>query len=147
MARAALENAANWFETGLMMTAGQMLRHSRTLAIRLALIAGLVLAAFAHRPATPTPSGMSLIELARYVLPDGSLPVLCLPGQDGAVSGAHCEFCLIAGGVLPPQPAAGPCVSTQTATLAMANAARAGPSICPACHATAPPRGPPARFA
>lgn len=69
----------------------------RAIVARLALIAVLVMAAFAHRAAPPTPAGMTLAELAQYVLPDGSLPVLCAPGEDGHIAVSHCEFCLIAG--------------------------------------------------
>ncbi|MBO6639272.1 MAG: hypothetical protein JJ920_16425 [Roseitalea sp.] len=119
-------------------------RHARAIAARLVLIATLVMAAFAHRPAAPTPSGMTALEMAQYVLPDGSLPVLCLPGQDGHISGGFCEFCLIAGSAAPPAP--GPCQPVLHRVLATGTAglARAGPPFVPVHLQTAPLRGPPA---
>ena len=114
-------------------------------AMRLALVAALVAAAFAHRPAGPAPAGMGALELARYVLPDGTLPALCLPGRDRAAPGAVCEFCLIAGGAMPPGRAPAPRAWAHDGATLSAAPARAGPSIRPPRHGTASPRGPPAR--
>lgn len=130
----------------MMQMVGYRPGSTKAIAARLVLVAALVLAAFAHRPAAPTPSGMTALELARYVLPDGSLPVLCLPGEDRGASSVFCEFCLIAGGAMPSGPASGPCRLAHDATIASAISVRAGPLICPVCHGTASPRGPPARL-
>lgn len=61
----------------------------------------LSLVAYAHKPLVLEADAYSVspTELAAYVLPDGSLPVLCLSGApggstDGAV-GATCDACLI----------------------------------------------------
>ena len=111
---------------------------------RLALALALVLAAFAHRPASPTPSGMSVWELAQYVLPDGSLPSLCLPGEEHRFGGHHCEFCLIAGAVLPPDRPGAPSACPHLIEIGVSRLVPAGPPVCPACLATSPLRGPPA---
>jgi len=116
----------------------------RALGVRLALVLALVMAAFAHRTAAPTQTGMSALEMAQYVLPDGTLPVLCLPGQDGGVSGNFCEFCLIAAGAAPPGP--GPCLPAKhlRAETGPPLVTRTGPPIATAHLETAPLRGPPA---
>lgn len=113
------------------------------MAMRLALIVALVAAAFAHRPAGPAPSGMSAFQLAQYTLPDGTLPVFCLPGEDRAASGAVCEFCLIAGGAMPPARAPAPRAWAHDGATLSAFPVRAEPSIRPVRHGTASPRGPP----
>ncbi|MEZ5789342.1 MAG: hypothetical protein R3D34_00545 [Nitratireductor sp.] len=70
------------------------------LLLSLALTLALVMTAFAHRAASL--NDVSSIDLAAYVLPDGSTPSLCV-GDDGSAGGksskhAHpCEFCRIAG--------------------------------------------------
>ena len=118
-------------------------RHHRAIAARLALVAVLVMAAFAHRAAPPTPSGMTLAEIAQYVLPDGSLPVLCLPGEDGHVTVSHCEFCLIAGAA---SLAAEPECSAPSDTWrdgAPIAALQTGPPVRTIEIATRPLRGPP----
>ena len=114
------------------------------LTARLTLAVALVLAAFAHRPLAPTPSGMSALELVRYVLPDGSLPVLCLPGQDERAGSRLCEFCLIAGAAVPPHRASAPFACPHLVEIGVSRLVPAGPPVCPACLATSPPRGPPA---
>lgn len=128
------------------MTARIPTRHrtARTIGVRLALVLALVMAAFAHRPAAPTPTGMSALEMAQYVLPDGTLPVLCLPGQGGQVSGSFCEFCLIAGGAAPPAPGACPQTAHLRAETGPPLVTRTGPPIATAHLETAPLRGPPA---
>lgn len=79
------------------------------LACRIACVLALVLVAFAHRPAVAPASAPLAAELAAYVLPDGTVPDLCLPGEEdhgGGLSG-HCEFCRIAASVLLPAPPSG----------------------------------------
>jgi hypothetical protein len=55
---------------------------------------------FAHQPFAPVTAPSSLERLA-YVLPDGTLPDLCIPQSDGPVRDGHfaaCDACLVAGG-------------------------------------------------
>lgn len=117
---------------------------ARAVAARLALVVALVLAAFAHRPAALTPTGMTALQIARYVLPDGSLPVLCLPGRDNGVAGSFCEFCLVAGNAAPPAP--GACLPVRHLRVegGARGVAKAGPPVAPTHLGTAPLRGPPA---
>lgn len=42
---------------------------------------------FAHQPPVVGAHAVSQAELARYAFPDGSLPVLCLPGDDDGANG------------------------------------------------------------
>lgn len=116
---------------------------ARAVLVRLALIAALAMAAFAHRPAAATPTGMSALEMAHYVLPDGSMPVRCLPEDDGGISGNLCEFCLIAGGAAVPGP--GNCLPAMRlrAETGSPLVTRTGPPIAAAHLETAPVRGPP----
>ena len=116
---------------------------SRAIVLRLALIVVLAMAAFAHRPAGATAGGMSLVEMARYVLPDGSLPVLCLPGGDAPFSSQHCDFCLIAGAAAAPEPASALPLRPARVTCGALGSAMAGPPIGPVCLASSPLRGPP----
>lgn len=112
--------------------------------VRLACALAIVVIAFAHRPGMLPPGFMPSEQLAAYVLPDGSLPDLCLPetGSKGAFKAKPCEFCRIAGAALPP----GPPVVAVRLQLALAlrttirdeDAKPAAPGF-PA----APPRGPP----
>lgn len=77
------------------------------LAVRCVVMAALVMAAFAHRGAMAVPVPA---ELAAYVLPDGSLPDICLTGDTNDTGHDHasvaCEFCLIAGSAGLPAPVA-----------------------------------------
>ncbi len=67
------------------------------LAVRMLCALALVFVAFAHQPVIAAPSDQ--IDLAAYTLPDGTVPVLCLPGsgdQDphkSAYHGNSCEAC------------------------------------------------------
>lgn len=51
------------------------------------------------------------VDLSDYALPDGSLPLLCLPGtgsgdEDGTAPSGHCPYCCTAAqATLPPLPA------------------------------------------
>jgi hypothetical protein len=70
----------------------------------------LLCLSFAHTsPAVERPIPAS--EIAAYTLPDGTIPILCLPGQgDGEKHHTHsfgngCEACRIASSVLLPTPA------------------------------------------
>lgn len=71
---------------------------------------GLILIGFAHKP----PQILTVVpfsELALYVMPDGSLPVICSAQMhdDGTRTGQivtynFCEACLLSGSALPPAP-------------------------------------------
>ena len=67
----------------------------------------LIMAGFAHRPVDFSASQDA--DLAGYVLPDGTLPVLCLTDNNGSGSGhkVHqdaCDFCRLASSVALPAP-------------------------------------------
>ena len=77
--------------------------------IRLVCALALVLVGFSHKvpsfAAAPSPT-----ELSAYVLPDGTIPVICFSGQDedGGSScqlyGTGCEACLISSAAMLPLP-------------------------------------------
>lgn len=77
--------------------------------IRLVCALALVFVGFAHKvpslAAAPSPT-----ELSAYVLPDGTLPVICFSGHDegggnnGQVYGTGCEACLISAAAMLPVP-------------------------------------------
>ncbi|MEM5500152.1 hypothetical protein WNY59_00970 [Ahrensia kielensis] len=77
------------------------------LPLKLLLVAALILASFAHTAfsrETVAPSGYDARAFsAQFVLPDGTLPVLCEQSGDGTPhhsSPVPCEFCSIAGAAL-----------------------------------------------
>ena len=78
-------------------------------AIRMICVVALVLLGLAHRPAVPPTPQLSPQEIAALTLPDGSLPELCLPTEDGKAKGhavsSDCEACRIAASALLPAPA------------------------------------------
>lgn len=82
-------------------------------AIRVLCALALLLVSFAHKPIDVFASKSNAAEIAQYVMPDGQLPVLCLPGQDG--DGApqshghvsYCDACLISSAFDLPLPAQG----------------------------------------
>ncbi len=73
----------------------------------------LLFVGFAHKPAMAAPWLPAATELAQYVLPDGTLPVLCLSSEHGKAShdgqdkGSGCEACRLSASVLLPVPQAG----------------------------------------
>ena len=75
------------------------------LAVRILCTVALVFAAFAHQP-FQRPA--EKVDLSAYVLPGGTLPVLCWGGEGrddgGTREPTHCEFCRLSGSVLPPAP-------------------------------------------
>ena len=78
------------------------------LAVRMLCALALVFVAFAHQPVIAASNNQ--IDLAAYTLPDGTVPVLCLPGSDGDTEkGKHhadkdCEACRISASVHLPAP-------------------------------------------
>lgn len=102
----------------------------------------LLMTAFAHRPVSATPA----FDAAAYTLPDGSLPVFCLPSDgktDGSASSGGCEFCRLAASVLLPETPAEPDLLPREQgwdLRPLADSASGRPAQFPA----APPQGPPA---
>ncbi|MDR6756894.1 hypothetical protein J2Y48_002190 [Mycoplana sp. BE70] len=115
--------------------------------IRLVCALALVLVGFAHKvPAAA--AAASQIELADYVLPDGSFPVLCLSSHDEDGGSDQllnaCEACLISSAVLLPVPPLDSAVSPNLVLLDTLTPPRA--LFCPR-HVFPPnaaPRAPPA---
>ncbi len=75
--------------------------------LRILCAVALLSVGFAHRPASADEPGV--FELAQYVLPDGTMPDICLndrvAGRTGHVTPTKCEACRIGGGLLMPEPA------------------------------------------
>ncbi|MDZ7874047.1 MAG: hypothetical protein U5N27_13435 [Rhizobium sp.] len=78
--------------------------------VRIICAIALLCVGFAHK--TPViESAIPLSELASYTLPDGTIPILCLPSQDD--SGKHhsndrgtgCEACRLSASIILPAPA------------------------------------------
>ena len=112
--------------------------------LRILCAVALLFVGFAHQPAVA--SGPSALELAQYVLPDGTIPDLCLDGMvDGKTRHAapgKCEACRIGGAMLMPEPA-----DLDGSILAFRRVA-ALPLVAEALHSRrerpgAPPRAPP----
>jgi hypothetical protein len=78
--------------------------------VRIICAIALLCVGFAHKTPVIEPA-IPLFELASYTLPDGTVPVLCLPSQDD--SGTHhshdggtgCEACRITASIFLPAPA------------------------------------------
>jgi len=106
----------------------------------------LMLVAFAHRPlALETAPAYSTAEVASFILPDGTLPDLCLTGEDdGSHHSAanHCEACRIVSSVDLPSPFDGYVITrwSSAAELAVPQDAKLA---YPALRPGASPRGPP----
>lgn len=75
--------------------------------LRILCALALLSVGFAHRPAMA--AGPDAFELARYVLPDGTMPDLCIDdmvdGKTGHAAPPKCEACRISGDLLMPEPA------------------------------------------
>lgn len=115
--------------------------------LRILCVMLLVVAGLAHRPAEArsfAPAG-----LAVYVLPDGSVSELCLPGEDGnsgKLGWQGCEACRIASGTILPLPPVDGAAIERIETAFIFPAARGAESRLPS-RSGASPRGPPAFFA
>lgn len=63
----------------------------------------LLFVTFAHKPQTNIPND---INLAKYMLPDGSYPVFCLPStsNDGSrtIKNGACEYCRLCSAIILP---------------------------------------------
>lgn len=69
----------------------------------------LLFVGLSHKPPAISASALTPAELAAYTLPDGTVPVLCLPSEDGASKkhshdGTGCEACRLASAILLPAP-------------------------------------------
>lgn len=119
---------------------------SRTGLVRMLCALSLLLVAFAHQPLTLSAGAAAYagVDIADYVLPDGTLPDLCLDGgEDGHHSVSnHCEACRIVSSVDLPSPFDGYVVIrlSAAAELAVPQDARLAR---PLLRANASPRGPP----
>ncbi|MBB2754816.1 UNVERIFIED_ORG: hypothetical protein GGI57_005552 [Rhizobium aethiopicum] len=81
-------------------------------ALRILCAAALVFIAFAHQAPNAAAGRSGPAELAQYVLPDGTLPTLCVTVSDKSDQGQHdkthshgCEACRIGASILLPAPA------------------------------------------
>tara|TARA_R110002020_G_scaffold194317_5_gene395037 strand:- start:2875 stop:3225 length:351 start_codon:yes stop_codon:yes gene_type:complete len=106
----------------------------------------LMLVAFAHRPlalADAAPDFASA-EMASFVLPDGTLPDLCLTGEDdpGHYSTNYCEACRIVSSVDLPSPVDFYVITRWSAAAELA-VSRDARLAYPALRPGASPRGPP----
>lgn len=108
-------------------------------------MAALVFVSFAHRPAQTTT--IDPLELAAYMLPDGSLPDLCVTTVDEDGKTSHhvtpCEFCRIASTCALPLPAD---LSLANSPVDRATAPRADTrvAVVASIHVRSlPPQGPP----
>lgn len=91
-----------------------MIRRARQIeqwALRILCAAALVFVAFAHQAPVAAASDAGPAELAQYVLPDGTLPTLCVTATDQSDQGQHdkthshgCEACRIGASTLLPAP-------------------------------------------
>jgi len=116
------------------------------LMVRVVCAIALVFVAFAHKPIAV--ASENPIDLAAYTLPDGSVPVLCLPGsgdQDAhkdALHGKNCEACRLSASFNLPVPHASSGAKVEPAkSLAIKReAVRIARSLYPP---SAPPQAPP----
>jgi hypothetical protein len=78
-------------------------------ATRMICVVALVLLGLAHSPVVLPAPQLSAQEIAALTLPDGTLPELCLPAEDGKGkplgASSDCEACRISAAVLLPAPA------------------------------------------
>ncbi len=85
------------------------IRMSFERAIRIICVVALVLLGLAHQPVAAPATQFSPDEIAALMLPDGTLPELCLPSDDGKAKphadASDCEACRISAAVLLPAPA------------------------------------------
>ena len=85
--------------------------HAERLVVRMICALALLLVGFAHKPPALDYHSIPASELAQYTLPDGTLPILCLPSEDGQAKhdghdfGSGCEACRLTASVVLPAPA------------------------------------------
>lgn len=120
---------------------------SGTVLVRMLCALSLILVAFAHRPLarTDAASGYANVELAAFVLPDGTLPDICLTGEGdtGHSAASYCEACRIVSSVDLPCPLGGYVVTRWFADAEL-TVPQGAKLAYPALRPGASPRGPPA---
>jgi len=80
---------------------------SRSGLVRTLCALSLLLVAFAHQPlVSSAAAAYADVDIAEYVLPDGTLPSLCLDGEEDEHHSVvnHCEACRIVSSVVLPSP-------------------------------------------
>ncbi|WP_417412203.1 DUF2946 family protein [Hoeflea sp.] len=81
---------------------------SRSGLVRIVCALSLLLVAFAHKPlvSPAAASAYAGVDVADFILPDGTLPDLCLGGEEDGHHSAfnHCEACRIFASVDLPSP-------------------------------------------
>ena len=119
---------------------------SRSGLVRMLCALSLLLVAFAHKPliSAATASAYADVNVADYILPDGTLPELCLTDEeDGHHSVArHCEACRIVSAVDLPSPLGG-YVLTRWLAATQLTVPQDTKLAYPALRPGASPRGPP----
>ncbi len=82
----------------------------KTVLLRILCVVALVCLAFVHQPPEPVQAGLADADLSLYTLPDGTVPTLCLPDEDGSEKqeshwlGTGCEVCRLSASILLPEP-------------------------------------------
>lgn len=80
-------------------------------AVRILCALALLFVGFAHQVPERVSTGLDLSKFAEYILPDGTLPSLCITVKEGDSQKHHksassnCEACRISASVLLPVPA------------------------------------------
>jgi hypothetical protein len=78
--------------------------------VRMACAIALLFVGFGHQAPASAASTFAQGEFAEYVLPDGTLPVICIADKDSRVQPhgkkhqSECEACLVSGAVILPTP-------------------------------------------
>lgn len=119
--------------------------------VRMLCALALLLVAFAHKPVgvAATVSAYAGVNVADYILPDGTLPDLCLTGDGDHQhhAGANpCEACRIVSSVDLPSPFDGFLVNRRPAAAQLTVPQGASP-VASGLRPAAPTRGPPASVA
>ena len=120
---------------------------SRSGLVRMLCALSLLLVAFAHRPLsfTDIASSYSDVDVAEYILPDGSLPVICVTDEEDdhhQSAATHCEACRIVASVDLPSPLDSYLVTRWFVAADLVILRDASPER-PALRPGASPRGPP----
>lgn len=114
--------------------------------LRMLCALSLMLVAFAHKPlvSSATASAYAEVNIAEYILPDGTLPELCLDGEADThhAAAGTCEACRIVSSVDLPAPMGGFVTNRRLAPVDLAPAGQPADTR-PALRPGASPRGPP----
>ncbi len=119
---------------------------SRSGLVRMLCALSLLLVAYAHRPLdlTDAASSYSNVDVTAFILPDGTLPELCLDDEKSGHHSAanHCEACRIVSSVDLPSPFDG-YVVTRWFVAAELAVPQDATLVYPALRPGASPRAPP----